>query len=59
MKPILKISALVALFASLTSCGIPTAAVRTARNAIKEANSITNGSSSAYSDAPITSKSYN
>jgi len=57
MKPILKISALLALFASLTSCGIPTAAVRTARNALKEVNSISDGTSSGYSDRPVSTTS--
>jgi len=44
----LKVAALVSLSALLSSCGIPTAAVRTARNAMSEVSSLYDGTSSAY-----------
>ena len=50
MKPLLKSVTLAALIVSLPSCGLPTAAVRTIRNAEAEVASIYDGTSSAYAD---------
>lgn len=41
---------ILSLFTALSSCGVPTAAVRTYKNALKEVTAISDGSSSAYKD---------
>jgi hypothetical protein len=50
MKTLLKSATPAALLVSLPSCGLPTAAVRTLRNAEAEVAGIYDGTSSAYAD---------